>query len=417
MATYIFHIDVNSAYLSWIAVHRLYHLGHTLDLRTIPAVVGGDELSRHGIVLAKSLSAKAYGIRTGEPLVAARQKCPNLTIVPPDYQMFLKASMAMVKVIRSYSPKVQQFSVDECFVQYDTEGKKEQDPVVIANHIREHIKEELGFTVNIGVSTTKILAKMASDFQKPDRVHTLFPDEIKTKMWPLPVTDLFMVGTRTAAKLYGMGISTIGQLAAMDTDILYQKLKSYAYLIQGYANGKDDSEVRGTNQPIVKGMGNSTTVKFDVDDPQVAYGVLLSLSESVGARLRQGEFCAGLISVSIVSTEFGYKIHQRKLDVAMNSTTYIHRIAKELFDELWDGKPIRKLGVRASDLHSNDYVQMSIFENYDFERDRHLDKAVDMIRGRYGTGAIQRASFLHSGMKPMTGGMGEEGYPIMTSML
>lgn len=416
MSRYIFHIDVNSAYLSWCAADRLAR-GEAIDLRTIPSVVGGNEKSRHGIVLAKSLPAKAYNIHTGEPLMSARQKCSNLTVVPPDYKLFMKASYATMDIIRRYSPKVQQFSVDECFVDYNHLGPSQLDPLTLAHRIREEIETELGFTVNIGLSTTKILAKMASDFQKPNRVHTLFPDEVSEKMWPLPVSDLFMVGRRTYKKLYNLGILTIGQLAQADIHMLENHFKSYAHLIQNYANGIDDSPVRPSNHSVVKGMGNSTTVKFDVIDKADAHQVLLSLAESIGMRLRNARMCAGLVAVSITNTEFGHKSHQHKLDVAMNSTSYITKIAIKLFDALWDGTPIRKLGLRVSDLHTSDYVQMSLFENYDFQRDKSIDAAVDSIRGRFGVEAIQRASFLHSGMKPMTGGIGEDDYPIMTSIL
>lgn len=415
VSEYILHIDVNSAYLSWTAAHRLQQ-GDSLDLRTLPCVVGGNEKSRHGIVLAKSIPAKKYGIHTGEPLLNARQKCPNLMVVPPNYHLYMKASGAMVSLFREYSPLVQQFSIDECFLHLTTTsyGPSVYD---IANEIRNRVREELGFTVNVGVSTNKILAKMASDFSGPDKVHTLFDHEIEKKLWPLPVSDLFMVGRRTGKKLYDLGIHTIGQLANASTDMLYDHFKSYAYLIQSYANGRDDSPVRHNNHPVVKGMGNSTTVRFDVLNAETAYQVLLSLSESVGMRLRAANLCAGLVAISLVSTEFGHISHQRKLSVAMNATTYIHQVACELFDALWDGQPIRKLGVRVSDLHSNDYVQLSLLETYDFSKAKILDAAVDSIRMKYGTQAIFRASFLHSGLSPVTGGIGEEDYPVMTSML
>jgi DNA polymerase-4 len=416
MNRYIFHIDVNAAYLSWSAAYRLQQ-GDAVDLRFIPSVVGGNEKSRHGIVLAKSTPAKQYGIHTGEPLLAARQKCPNLMVVPPDYNLYMKASQAMIDIIQRYSPLVQQFSVDECFVDFFQIGPDKKDPVLLAHTIKDAISDELGFTVNIGVSHNKILAKMASDFKKPNLVHTLFSHELEEKLWPLPVSDLFMVGRQTSKKLYYLGITTIGELAKADTDMLYGHFKSFAHLIQSYANGVDPSPVRKNNHPLVKGMGNSTTVKFDVLEATTAYQVLLSLAESVGMRLRAAGFCAGLIAVSITSATFGHKSHQYKLSVAMNSTSYIHQVARRLFDELWDGTPIRKLGLRASDLHTNDYVQLSFLEDYDFSRDRLLDLAVDRIRGRYGLTSIQRASFLHSGLNPVTGGIGVEDYPVMTSIL
>lgn len=416
MSHYIFHIDVNSAYLSWIATDRLAH-GDPLDLREIPAVVGGDEKSRHGIVLAKSIPAKAYGIHTGEPLIAARQKCPGLTIVPPDRKLFVKASQATMAIIREYSPRVQQFSIDECFVDYNTNGPSSTPPVELAHQIRNRIRDELGFTVNIGVSTTKILAKMASDFTKPDRVHTLFPDEVQKKMWPLPVSDLFMVGRATSRKLHEMDINTIGALATADIKRLEKHFMSFAHLIQSYANGMDESVVRTSNHEVVKGMGNSTTIKFDVTDSRDAYMVLLSLSECVGMRLRRANMCAGLVAVSITDHNFRRCSRQHKLSVAMNSTSYIHNIAMMLFDQLWDGTPIRKLGVRVTDLHTNEYVQLSLFETYDFIKARKVDEAIDSLRDRYGNEVIQRACFLHSGMKPVTGGVGDDDTPVMTSIL
>ena len=416
MSEYIFHIDVNSAYLSWTAAHRL-SMGDTLDLRTIPSVVGGNEKSRHGIVLAKSTPAKVYGIHTGEPLMSARQKYPNLTVVPPNYHLYMKASQAMLELIREYSPKVQQFSVDECFLHYSEISPGKAGAISIAEEIKTRIREELGFTVNIGISTNKILAKMASDFTKPDRIHTLFQEEVPDKMWPLPVSDLFMVGRRTGAKLYNLGINTIGQLANTDSQLLYHHLKSYSYLIQNYARGIDDSPIRKSNHELVKGMGNSTTVRFDVIDRRTAHQVLLSLAESVGMRLRAAAMCAGLVQVSIVSTEFGHQSHQHKISVATNSTSYIAREAFRLFDEFWDGSPIRKLGLRVTDLHTDDYVQLSLLENYDFERAREVDSAVDKIRTKFGMTAVVRASFLHSGLSPITGGIGEEDYPVMTSIL
>lgn len=412
----IFHLDVNSAYLSWTAAHRLQQ-GESLDLRLVPAVIGGSEASRHGIVLAKSLPAKAFGIQTGEPLVNARQKCPHLMVVPPNYKLYLKASNAMVELIQEYASHVQQFSVDECFIDYTPMVHTLGPPLETARIIQDRIFNELGFTVNIGISTNKLLAKMASDFQKPARIHTLYPDEIKEKLWPLPVTELFMVGRATAKKLHGLGIHTIGQLALADTDMLFSHFKSYAYLIQSYANGLDESPVSLNAHPLVKGMGNSTTIKFDVLDPQTAWQVLLSLAESVGMRLRAAKFCAGLVAISITTNTFTHASHQQKLDVSTDSTTYIYEIAKRLFDELWEGAPIRKLGLRVSELSTNEYVQLSFFNTYDFERDKKLDHAVDHIRLKFGQQAIYRATFLHSGLSPITGGIGEENYPVMTSIL
>lgn len=412
----IFHLDVNSAYLSWTAAYRLQQ-GFTVDLREIPCVIGGDELSRHGIVLAKSMSAKKYGIQTGNPLRLALEQCPNLTIVPPDYSLYQKASKAMVAILREYSPHVQQFSVDECFLDYTDMEHLFGSPLEAAYSIKERIKKELGFTINIGISTNKLLAKMASDFQKPDRIHTLFPHEIQRKMWPLPVGDLFMVGRQTSKKLHQLGIHTIGDLARTAPETLTYHFKSFGLMLYQYANGIDSAVVRKSNFEVIKGIGNSTTVPFDVLTADDAYLVLLSLCESVGMRLRHSNFCTGLVGISIVSNEFNACSHQRKIDVATDSTTYIYTICKELFDELWEHYPIRKLGVRVTDLQDNTYFQSSFLVQFDFIRQKQLDDCMDSIRIKYGKRTIQRASFIHSGMSPITGGIGEEGYPVMTSIL
>ncbi len=182
MQNIIFHIDVNSAFLSWEAVYRLYHRGGTLDLREIPSAVGGDVNLRHGIILAKSIPAKNYGVKTGQTLSEAKQCCPNLMLVPPNYSLYEQCTGAFLEILREYTDVVEQFSVDEAFMDMTASCHLFGTPEETAGQIRDRIREELGFTVNIGVSTCKLLAKMASDFRKPDRVHTLYPHEIQEKM-------------------------------------------------------------------------------------------------------------------------------------------------------------------------------------------------------------------------------------------
>ena len=216
----IFHIDVNSAFLSWEAVYRLYHLGGTVDLRKEVSAVGGDMAMRHGIILAKSIPAKKYHIKTGETILEARQKCPDLMLVPPNYRLYEQCSKAFMDILRKYSPSVEQYSIDEAFVDMTGTDKLWGSPMEAANRLKNEIRDTLGFTVNIGISENKLLAKMASDFEKPDRVHTLWKSEIRKKMWPLPVSDLFFVGRATAKKLFSLGIQTIGQLAQADPAVL-----------------------------------------------------------------------------------------------------------------------------------------------------------------------------------------------------
>ncbi|WP_139905441.1 DNA polymerase Y family protein [Clostridium thermarum] len=416
MARLIFHIDVNSAYLSWEAVYRLQH-GEDVDLREIASVVGGDEASRHGIVLAKSIPAKKYDIKTGETLFSARLKCPELVTVPPRYWLYMQSSAAMHKILLEYTPTIQRFSVDESFLDLSNMEHLYPDYYELANKIRERIKKELGFTVNIGISNNKLLAKVASDFQKPDKVHTLFHHEIKEKMWPLPVEDLFMVGRATAEKLHRLNIYTIGDLANYDIGILKSKLKSHGVMIWNYANGIENSEVRKSNHIVMKGVGNSTTVPFDVDDAEMAHKVLLSLCESVAMRLRDAHSSCRVISVSVKGSNLISYSHQKKLDVPTDSTRKIAEAACRLFDEVWNGHPIRHLGVHATELGSNDFYQGYLLDDFNYEKDRAVNDVVDKIRLKYGSKAIMRSCFLNSGLSSMTGGVGEEDYPVMTSIL
>lgn len=276
----IFHIDVNSAFLSWEAVYRLAHKGGREDLRKIASAVGGDMALRHGIILAKSIPAKKYGIKTGETILEAKRKCPPLVLVPPNYNLYEQCSAAFMEILREYSDTVEQYSIDEAFIDMSASCHLFGTPEETAEKIKNRIREELGFTVNIGISSNKLLAKMASDFQKPDRMHTLYPEEIKAKMWPLPVSELFFVGRATTGKLFSMGIRTIGELAAADPAWLKSVLKKQGEIIWGFANGIDLSEVLEQPAPN-KGYGNSTTTPYDVTDMETAEKVLLALSETV----------------------------------------------------------------------------------------------------------------------------------------
>lgn len=390
----IFHIDVNSAFLSWEAVYRIRDLGEELDLRTIPSAVGGDVSKRHGIILAKSIPAKKYNIQTGEPVVDALRKCPGLVLVPPNHELYEKSSHAFMEILRKYSDIVEQYSVDEAFIDMTGTGRLFGPPVLAANAIKDEICQTLGFTVNVGVSSNKLLAKMASDFRKPNLVHTLFPEEIKDKMWPLPVRDLFFVGGASEKKLQSMGIRTIGELANADVTVVKSILKKHGEVIWNFANGRDVSVVE--RAPVDnKGYGNSTTLSFDVTDAQTAKTVLLSLAETIGRRLRKDEAWIEVVAVNIRFCDFSDVSHQCVLKSATNITKEIYDAACRLFDELWNGTPIRLLGVytsRASKSGNN--RQLSLFDDTDYEKLEKLDKAVDSIRDRFGADSIQRASFL-----------------------
>lgn len=408
----IFHIDVNSAFLSWEAVYRLNRFGGTKDLRDIPSAVSGSMAMRRGIILAKSIPAKSYGIQTGEAIVTAMQKCPNLVLVQPNYTLYEKSSHAFIEILRQYSPTVEQYSVDEAFVDMSGTEKLWGDPVTAADRLRRQVYEELGFTVNIGVSDNKLLAKMASDFKKPDLVHTLFSNEMKKKMWPLPVSELFYVGRATVKKLFSLGINTIGDLAAADPALLRSHLKKHGEVIWGFANGIDVSIVQ-PEQPDNKGYGNTTTIAFDVTDAGTAKMILLSLAETVAARLRKDNVRAGVIAIGIKNFDLSYKSHQTVLENATNITDEIHKTACILFDELWDGTPIRLLGIHTSRVRNSDFTrQLNMFDNTDYEKLEKIDETADIIREQYGIDALKRAVFISNPIDHMSGGISREKWKI-----
>lgn len=412
----IFHVDVNSAYLSWEAVYRLEN-GSTVDLRKIPSVVGGNPKKRSGIVLAKSIPAKKYKIKTGDTLYEAKQKCPHLIIVPPNYDLYLKCSNAMYDILCSYSSKVQRYSIDECFLDYTGSQKKFGNPLEVAFEIKERIKNQLGFTVNIGVSVNKLLAKMASEFKKPDALHTLFPEEIEQKLWPLPVEELFMVGRATAKKLRRINITTIGDLARTNVTYLKALLNKHGVVIWNYANGIDASMVKNNDEIIQKGVGNSTTIPFDVLEEKEAQMILLALTERVSMRLRSMKCVCSLVSISIKTADFFYTSHQVKLQSPTSSTTEIFNVVKQLFSELWRHDPIRHLGIRVSELISDDFYQLSFFDDSNQEKNKHIDTAIDTIRNKYGDTSIVRSCFINSQFSPLQGGVNEGNYLMMSSML
>ena len=408
MKRVIFHIDVNAAFLSWEAVYRLYHLGGKVDLRKIASAVGGDTALRHGIILAKSIPAKRYRIQTGEAIWEARRKCPGLVLVPPNYGLYERCSQALMEILRQYTPDVEPYSIDEAFLDMTEIGGLWGEPLQAAHRIRRRIREELGFTVNIGVAGNKLLAKMASDFAKPDQVHTLWPQELEKKMWPLPVSDLFFVGRRTSRKLENMGIHTIGELALADPSILRSHLGKHGELIWNFANGRDVSLVE-PEPPWQKGYGNSTTIPFDVTEASAARLVLLALSETVGMRLRRAQVRAETLSVGIKTFDFAYASHQMTLANATDITGEIHRYACRLFDELWDGRPIRHLSLHAGRITDQGRIrQQDLFDRTDYGKLEQLDAAIDQIRGRYGNDSVMRAAFIHIPVDHMLGGISRE---------
>ena len=397
MEQIIFHIDVNSAFLSWSALERLKN-GEETDLRTIPSIIGGDTAKRHGVVLAKSIPAKAYGIHTGEPVSDALKKCPFLVSCPPDHKLYSEKSRLLMAHLSDICPDIEQVSVDECYMDFTTVSSGYPDPVTAARKIKDGIRETFGFTVNVGISDKKVLAKMASDFRKPDLVHTLYRSEIREKLWPLPLSALFMCGRSSVETLHNLGILTIGDLAKTDPQIIVAHLKSHGKTLWEFANGIDDSRV--TPVPAdAKGIGNSTTLSRDALTMEDIRKCLLGLSESVASRLRKAHMQAFMVSVEIKYSSFRTVSHQSTLQTATSDSGCIYQTACKLAAELWDGSPVRLLGIRTSKLEDMDApTQLSLFDLAQdrplSEKQKSLNEALDKIRSKYGKDSIVRGTLL-----------------------
>jgi len=397
MKQIIFHIDVNSAFLSWTAVEELRN-GSERDLRTIPAIIGGDQESRRGIVLAKSESAKKFGIVTGEPVANALRKCPNLTMARQNHRMYQEYSHRMMEFLLTYTNEIEQVSVDECYLDFTGIAHQFTSPIAAAVEIKDKIYEKFGFTVNIGISTNRLLAKMASDFEKPNKIHTLFPEEVPKKMWPLPVSDLYMAGKSSVEVLHKLGIRTIGELANTDPVLLELHLKSHGRTLWEFANGRSGDKVIREHTES-KGIGHSTTLPKDITSEEEARKVLLKLAEMVGKRVRREHKKAKMISVEIKYHTFQSVSHQKQLERASSADLVLYEAACELFHDLWNGAPIRLLGIRTSKLvDETEPEQMSIFDFQLENEERHkkqekqqkLDEALDLVRKKYGEKAVTK---------------------------
>lgn len=398
MERLIFHVDVNSAFLSWEAARRVKE--GLPDLREIPSCIGGDPKSRRGIVVAKSIPAKKYGVTTGEPVSMALRKCPELVCVPGDFALFETCSRAFKKICASYAPVMESFSIDEVFLDMSGTEKIYPDPVKLAHEIKDRIREELGFTVNIGIGTNKLLAKMASDFEKPDKVHTLFPAEIPTKMWPLPVRDLLFLGKASEQKLIKAGIKTIGEMARYpETEIQRLLGEKTGHQLYEYANGRDDSPVRGEREEA-KGYSAETTTEEDIVTYEQAFSLLLAQCDVVAARMRKDGKKCSCVSVTYRMLDFRTRSHQKKLGNPTDVTEEIFVQVKNLLYECWQCQPLRLIGVALTDLTSDDFRQMSLFENTEnHEKQKKVDGVVDDIRKRFGNGMIVRGSTMKTADK------------------
>ena len=390
MEKQILHVDVNNAFLSWTAVEMLKQ-GSELDIRQIPAIIGGDESKRSGIVLAKSMKAKECGVKTADTIYQARIKCPNLKIFPSNFPIYRKYSNQLYQLLLEYTDKIERFSIDECFL--DMTNYLRNDTLLNKGYeINRRVREELGFTVNVGVANNKLLAKMASDFTKPDRVHTLWKEEIPEKMWTLPVSELFMLGKKTVPKLYNMQIKTIGDLAKTDKTKLEKKFGKHGILMWEYANGIDSSEVKYLPEKP-KCIGNSVTLPKNISDIDKLEEIVLTISEQVAYRLRKEKLFASTVNVQLRTKKFEDTSHQKKLPEVTDTTKQIYMTAKELLHEMYHkGQEIRLVGVRVDNLTDKKDEQISLFNENKNEKQEKLDKVIDQLKNKYGYNAVTRAT-------------------------
>lgn len=396
----ILHIDVNNAFLSWTAVDRLEH-GETVDIRERFAVIGGDEEARRGIVVAKSNPCKKRGVVTGESLYLARKKCPYLEVYPANHKLYRECSDKMYNYLLQYTNIIERYSIDECFLDYTYSVKLFGDPVKLAYKIKNDIKKQFGFTVNVGVGNNKLEAKMASDFSKPDMVHTLFDEEVKIKMWNLPIDDLFMLGKSSAVKLKEMGIKTIGELAMIDVNLLIKKFKSHGKMMWEFANGIDNSEV-SYQERDAKSISASTVLPYNYSSRNECFKILKSLSMEVGRKLRNNGMYAKNISIWIKYSNFMKVSKQINLNNRIHTDNDIYANACSLFDKLWDcDNYIRGLCVGVSNLSNSHDRQLSLFDMGQNNKkkelneiDDKLQKVLDDIRNKYGDSTIMYADMI-----------------------
>ena len=389
----IFHVDVNSAFLSWTSVKRLQN--GLSDLRLVPSCIGGETGTRSGIVLAKSIPAKQFKIETAEPVSLALRKCPTLIVEPPDFPWYKQCSKAFKDICRSYAPAVEEYSIDEVFLDMTGTSRIYPDPVKTAYEIKDRIKNELGFTVNIGIGPNKLLAKMAGDFEKPDKVHTLFREEIPTKMWPLPVRDLLYCGKATAERLNNGGIYTIGELANANLDDLKKLMgEKGGEFLHRSANGEDTSEVT-EEYGDAKSYSIVTTEEEDISDYERADRILLGLTDRVSKRLRRDGMRTTCISVTVRYLDFWTRSHQKKLDEPTDISVEIFETGKQLLRGLWNGKtPLRLIGIALNDVTKDTVTQLSLFpeDNVLREKRQKMDRTMDDILDRFGKGSLKRGS-------------------------
>ena len=436
----IFHIDVNSAFLSWSAVKRLHEDPGALDLRTVPSAVGGDVKTRHGIISARSIPAKRYGIKTAMPVVKALELCPELILIPADFETYRAYSAAFLEILHKYAPVVEQLSIDEAFL--DMSGSEQAIrsaifegmvdgsltgeqaarlrtlpfPMNAAVLIKDEIRDTLGFTVNVGISSNPLLAKMASDFEKPDKIHTLYPSEIEEKMWPLPIEDLYGCGRKTAEKLRRIGVHTIGDAAKLDASLLTGMLGANAGTYIYEAAHGISKRVVSEVQEEAKSISNELTTTVDIDAENLeteGMKIMRTLAVKVAGRLQRHDFYAGTIGFSAKTDDFQRRSIQQKLPDPTQDAEKILTVAVDLMHQLLDapnglfgqGRKVRLLSIFTANLDHGDFRQMTLEDlakhraeieaeiqdtRRKAEKERKLQALSETLEARFGRNTVWR---------------------------
>lgn len=384
MAT-ILHCDANNFYAS---VEMMLNP----ELKGKAIAVCGNPEKRHGIVLAKSELAKKAGVATGEPIWQARQKCPDIIFVPPHFDQYVAISNKLFAMYSEYTDMVEPFGIDECWLDCTQSTNLFGSGEQIAEILRKRVKEELGITISVGVSFTKIFAKIGSDYKKPDAVTVIDEQNFKQIVWGLPVSDLLMVGRRTAKLFKQLSINTIGDLAKYDVNTLQQYIGINAKKLHAYANGIEIDEIRLADQKHVpESIGNSTTTPFDITNLSEAQAVITSLSEMVAVRLRKHMLTANGVGVSVRYCSLDGKNKTQLLSYKTYNAQDIADEAMTILQSLHNFKkdpPIRQLGVYTYKLSKCEIRQKTIFDTSHNKRD-NLDKSIDEIRKKYGQTALK----------------------------
>lgn len=379
----VLHVDCNKFYASVECLYRP-------ELRDKPMAVGGDPENRHGIILTKNEIASKYGLTVGEPLWKARQKCPDLVVVPTNYPLYLRFSALTRKIYEDYSEFIEPFGLDECWLDVTGSEKSGEE---IAHEIRKRVKSQLGITVSIGVSFNKVFAKLGSDYKKPDAVTVIDESNYKDIAWNLPCGDLLMVGRSAQKKLNAYGINTIGDLADTDVTVLKSLFGKNGEMLHSFANGTECSPVRHKDEiSEVKSVGNSTTAPRDLVNEEDVKTIFRVLCESVSARLREKGLKGRVVTIYVRDKELSSFSRQMKIPANTDISTEIFYYAMKLFrtNYFWN-KPIRSLGVSVSDFDVT-------YEQFDFEKtvenrekQERLETTVDSLRRRFGNYCIGRA--------------------------